>query len=127
VRPVLEKLQKQNYKLIVATKGDLLDQERKLAKSGLEKCFHHVEVMSDKKEDNYRKLLAHLDIEPRDFLMIGNSLKSDIIPVVGIGGYAVYVPYHITWALEEVEQPENLENFEEITHLGELLPLLGVE
>jgi putative hydrolase of the HAD superfamily len=59
--------------------------------------------------------------------MIGNSLKSDIIPVVGIGGYAVYVPYHITWALEEVEPPENLENFEEITHLGELLPLLGVE
>jgi putative hydrolase of the HAD superfamily len=127
VRPVLEKLQNQNYRLIVATKGDLLDQERKLAKSGLEKCFQHVEVMSDKKEDNYRKLLAHLDIEPRDFLMIGNSLKSDIIPVVGIGGYAVYVPYHITWALEEVEQPENLENFEEITHLGELLPLLGVE
>ena len=124
VHDVLQSLSGTEIKLIVATKGDLLDQERKLAKSGLEKYFHHVEVMSDKKEDNYRKLLAHLDIVPNDFLMVGNSLKSDIIPVLNIGAHAVYVPYHITWTLEEVEKPDDLKNFEEINHLKELLDLL---
>ncbi|PWE01456.1 HAD family hydrolase [Marinilabilia rubra] len=124
VHEVLQALSEERVKLIVATKGDLLDQERKLAKSGLEKYFHHVEVMSDKKEDNYRKLLAHLDIAPEDFLMVGNSLKSDIVPVLNIGAHAVYVPYHVTWTLEEVEKPDNLKNFEEISHLVELLDLL---
>lgn len=124
VHEVLQTLSEASVKLIVATKGDLLDQERKLAKSGLEEYFHHVEVMSDKKEDNYRKLLAHLDIVPDDFLMVGNSLKSDIVPVLNIGAHAVYVPYHVTWTLEEVEKPDNLKNFEEINHLTELLDLL---
>ena len=68
-----------NYRLILATKGDLLDQERKLEKSGLLDYFHHIEVMSDKQDVNYSKLLNHLDIKPSEFLMIGNSLKSDIL------------------------------------------------
>ena len=75
----------QDYKLIVATKGDLLDQERKLQNSNLEQYFHHVEIMSDKNPASYRKLIRHLDIQPQEFLMIGNSLKSDVIPVLDIG------------------------------------------
>ncbi|MCL3782544.1 HAD family hydrolase [Prolixibacteraceae bacterium JC049] len=98
---------KGKYKLIVATKGDLLDQERKLRKSGLLQYFHHIEVMSDKKEADYSKLLAHLDCAPNQFLMIGNSLKSDVLPVLELGGNAIHVPYHTTWAHEKVEE-ENL-------------------
>jgi putative hydrolase of the HAD superfamily len=74
IEQVLQQLQGK-YKLILATKGDLLDQERKLQKSGLIGYFHHIEIMSDKHENNYRKLLAHLDIQPKEFLMVGNSIK----------------------------------------------------
>jgi len=101
VEPVLKALQGK-FKLIVATKGDLLDQERKLEKSGLMQYFHHIEVMSDKKETDYKKLLSHLDIEASELLMIGNSLKSDILPLVAIGASAIHVPFHTTWAHEEV-------------------------
>ena len=75
------------YRMVMATKGDLLDQERKLKKSGLENYFHHIEVMSDKQPDNYQKLLQHLDITSNQFLMIGNSLKSDILPVLEIQSF----------------------------------------
>ena len=94
------------YKLIVATKGDLLDQERKLEKSGLLKYFHHIEVMSEKKEMDYKKLVKHLDINSNELLMIGNSLKSDILPLVKIGASAIHVPFHTTWAHEEVSDKE---------------------
>ena len=90
------------YKLIVATKGDLLDQERKLEKSNLLKYFHHIEVMSDKKEKDYIKLINHLDIESSELLMIGNSLKSDVLPLIEIGASAIHVPFHTTWVHEEV-------------------------
>ena len=96
----------QKYKLIVATKGDLLDQERKLEKSGLLKYFHHIEVMSEKKEMDYKKLVKHLDINSNELLMIGNSLKSDILPLVKIGASAIHVPFHTTWAHEEVSDKE---------------------
>ncbi len=102
VKEVLAALQP-NYRLIVATKGDLLDQERKLEKSGLLKYFHHIEVMSDKKEADYRKLINHLDIKPNEFLMVGNSLKSDVLPLVSIGASAIHIPFHTTWAHEEVD------------------------
>ena len=105
VEEVLKVLQGR-YKLIVATKGDLLDQERKLEKSGLMQYFHHIEVMSDKKEADYQKLLSHLDIEASELLMIGNSLKSDILPLVKIGASAIHVPFHTTWAHEEVSAIE---------------------
>jgi putative hydrolase of the HAD superfamily len=91
------------YRLVLATKGDLLDQERKLFKSGLEKHFHHIEIMSDKKVTDYKKLLRHLDCKPEHFLMIGNSVKSDVIPVLELGGYAIHVPYHTTWDYEKVD------------------------
>jgi len=106
------------YKLILATKGDLLDQERKLRKSKLEKYFHHIEVMSDKQIADYEKLLRHLDIEAKEFLMIGNSMRSDIVPVLELGGYAIHIPYHTTWALEEMDDVELPKNrFMEIERL----------
>lgn len=97
------------YRLVLATKGDLLDQERKLTKSNLSKYFHHIEIMSEKNKMGYIKLMKHLDVRPDDFLMIGNSLKSDILPVLELGAFAVHVPYHTTWQAEKV-QDDNIEN-----------------
>lgn len=94
------------YRLIVMTKGDLLDQERKLQKSGLSKYFQHVEVLSDKKEKNYSDLLTHLEIDVDEFVMIGNSLKSDVLPLLNIGAKAIHIPFHTTWAHEEVSEKE---------------------
>ena len=120
VNDVLESLHKRGKKLIIATKGDLLDQERKLKKSNLDQYFHHIEIMSDKKEADYLKLLTHLDIEPEDFLMIGNSLKSDIKPVLNIGGYGIHIPYHTTWQHEQTSKLEENNNLIEIEHIDEL-------
>lgn len=109
------------YKLVVATKGDLLDQERKLKKSGIEHYFHHTEIMSDKQEADYRKLIQHLDINPAEFLMIGNSIKSDILPVLAIGGQAVHIPYHTTWAHEHVEPNIDHPDFKQIQAISEIV------
>lgn len=111
---------KQDYRLVVATKGDLLDQERKLEKSGLAHYFHHIEVMSDKKPANYRKLVQHLDINPEDFIMVGNSVKSDILPVLEIGGRAFHIPFHTTWEHETVTDPVVHPNFKELVRITEL-------
>lgn len=124
VEEVLQVLSKK-YKLIVATKGDLLDQERKLEKSGLLDYFHHIEVLSDKKEENYSKLLNHLDIKPSEFLMIGNSLKSDILPLINIKANAIHIPFHTTWAHEEIKESEKInKDYKTIGNLLELLPIL---
>lgn len=121
VEEVLQSLQGK-YKLIVATKGDLLDQERKLEKSNLLKYFHHIEVMSDKKENDYKKLLSHLDIEPSEFLMIGNSLKSDILPLVNIGASAIHIPFHTTWIHEQVTDKDALsKDYKTLNSIKELL------
>lgn len=112
------------YRLVMATKGDLLDQERKLKKSGLERFFHHIEIMSDKKEADYRKLLRHLDIAPEAFLMIGNSIKSDVLPVLEIGGHGIHVPYHTTWEHEKVEVKIDNPRFRQVSHIREILPFL---
>jgi putative hydrolase of the HAD superfamily len=117
----LERLKKK-YRLVVATKGDLVDQERKLKKSGLEHYFHHIEIMSDKQQADYTKLIRHLDISPGNFLMIGNSLKSDIIPVLAIGGHAVHIPYHTTWAHEVIEHTIEHPNFRQAEHIKDVLP-----
>jgi len=105
VEEVLKELQGK-YRLIVATKGDLLDQERKLDKSGLLEYFHHIEVMTEKKASDYLKLVKHLDIESNELLMIGNSLKSDVLPLIEIGASAVHVPFHTTWVHEEVSKQD---------------------
>ncbi|WP_299681644.1 HAD family hydrolase [uncultured Dokdonia sp.] len=112
------------HKLVVATKGDLLDQERKLEKSGLAKYFHHIEVMSDKKPTHYTKLVNHLDIQPEEFLMVGNSLKSDILPVLEIGGHAFHIPFHTTWIHEQVEEAVVHKNFKELSKASEILEFL---
>jgi putative hydrolase of the HAD superfamily len=120
---VLDKL-KSRYKLVVATKGDLLDQERKLRKSGLSSLFHHIEIMSDKKESEYRKLISNLGIEPSEFLMIGNSLKSDIIPVLNIGGSGIHVPFSITWDHEKVA--DNMIDFSKFRSVEKLIDVLEI-
>jgi putative hydrolase of the HAD superfamily len=121
VENVLQALQK-HYRLVVATKGDLLDQQRKLRKSGLGHYFHHIEIMSDKKEIDYEKLIKRLDIQPQEFLMIGNSLKSDVLPVLSIGGHGIHVPYHITWAHEHIEHHIEHPNFRQVKTISEILP-----
>lgn len=123
VKEVLQRLQGK-YRLIVLTKGDLLDQERKLEKSGLSEYFHHVEVLSDKKEDNYRHLLDHLEVDVKEFLMIGNSLRSDVLPLLNIGAQAVHVPFHTTWQHEEVKIEENDYNYLKISKLSDILEYL---
>jgi putative hydrolase of the HAD superfamily len=120
VEEVLAEL-KGKYRLVVATKGDLLDQERKLKKSNLNGYFHHVEVMSEKDDANYLKLIKHLDIRPSELLMIGNSLKSDVLPVLNIGGYAIHVPYHITWAHEEIEHSIDSGMFKSVESIRDVL------
>lgn len=113
------------YKLILATKGDLVDQERKLEKSKLGKYFHHIEVMSEKKVADYQHILTHLDIDPSEFLMVGNSLKSDILPLVKIGASAIHVPYHTTWEHEKVSKEEkNNAEYRTVSTLKDILPLL---
>ena len=95
-----------HYRLIVATKGDLMDQEAKLRRSGITDYFHHIEVMSEKNPESYLKLIHHLDIAPEHFLMVGNSLRSDILPVLQIGGSAFHIPYHIDWVHEKITEFE---------------------
>ncbi|NRB84579.1 MAG: HAD family hydrolase [Winogradskyella sp.] len=124
VEKVLITLSK-HYRLIVATKGDLLDQERKLEKSGLLQYFHHIEVLSEKQEANYEKLLLHLDINPAEFLMIGNSLKSDVLPVVNIGASAIHIPFHTTWQHENISKEQTHgKSYKTIDHLIEILDVL---
>jgi len=123
VDSVLPVLQKQ-YKLIVITKGDLLDQERKLMKSGLLPYFHHIEIVSDKKESDYQKLIDKQGIAPEEFMMVGNSVKSDILPVIAIGGIGVHIPFHTTWQHETIsETPKN--HFYEISSLSQLTDILS--
>lgn len=112
------------YKLVVATKGDLKDQHRKLHLSGLGAYFHHIEVMTEKADEDYTKLLKRLDIEAKDFIMIGNSLKSDVLPVLNVGGTAVHVPYVTTWAHERIDHEIEHENFYTIKNIKEVIDLL---
>jgi putative hydrolase of the HAD superfamily len=115
---------KGKYRLVMATKGDLLDQERKLKKSGLEHYFHHIEIMSEKKEDDYKKLIKRLDIKPEEFLMIGNSLKSDVLPVLNLGGHGIHVPYHTMWAHEKIDMEIKHDNFRQVDTIKEVLNFL---
>ena len=95
--------EKKQYKLVVATKGDLLDQENKLERSGLTPYFDHIEVMSDKTEKEYQRMLNILQIAPSEFVMVGNSLKSDIQPVLSLGGYGIHIPFEVMWKHEVVD------------------------
>lgn len=123
---VVETLERLNgsYRLVVATKGDLLDQERKLRKSGLERYFHHIEIMSDKTLVEYTKLLHHLDCPAENFLMIGNSMRSDIVPVLKLGAYAAHIPHHVTWAHEEIPYTPQSVRFLELECISDILEYL---
>lgn len=113
------------YKIIVATKGDLLDQERKLSKSGIAKYLHHIEIMSEKNPKGYIKLVDHLGIKAEEFLMVGNSLKSDILPVLEINAKAVHVPFFITWEHEKTNGEKIIsDNFYSIKKIEDVLKLL---
>ena len=116
---------KDKYRLVVATKGDLLDQERKLKNSGIEHHFHHIEIMSDKRENDYLKLIKHLDIKPEEYLMIGNSIKSDVLPVININGHTIHVPFHTTWAHEQVDFKIDNPRFMEAKNIREVLKLIS--
>jgi putative hydrolase of the HAD superfamily len=94
-----------HHRLILITKGDLRDQERKLSKSGIAKYFEAVEIVSEKDAQTYARVFARHGIEPKSFIMVGNSVKSDIIPVLQLGGSGIHVPYRITWGHEHAETP----------------------
>jgi putative hydrolase of the HAD superfamily len=113
-----------SQRLMVITKGDLIDQESKIAQSGLADYFAHIEIVSDKTRKIYETCLAKYNIAPQRFLMIGNSLKSDVLPVVELGAYAVYIPYHTTWAHERVDASDLQADYFELEHIGLLPPLI---
>lgn len=92
------------YPLILATKGDLKEQESKIERSGLERYFTAVEILSEKNRESYNRIINKHSIKPENFLMVGNSFKSDILPVLEIGGNAIYIPSEIIWAHEVVEE-----------------------
>ena len=120
VEDVLGEL-KNRYRLVMATKGDLLDQHRKLHKSGLGHYFHHIEIMSEKGPEDYQKLIKRLDIQPSELVMIGNSLKSDILPVLQIGGHGIHIPYHTTWEHEKIEVNIDHPNFRQLNSIKEII------
>jgi putative hydrolase of the HAD superfamily len=112
----------QTHRLILVTKGDLVHQEAKVAASGLGDHFWQIEIVSEKDPPTYRRLLTRHAVEPRDFVMIGNSVVSDVLPVLAVGARAVHVPYHITWALE-VAAADN-EDFPTVSTLRDVVPII---
>jgi putative hydrolase of the HAD superfamily len=123
-RATLERLSR-DYRLILVTKGDLFDQERKLAQSGLGELFAGVEIVSDKSAAVYERVFTRHGDGPERAMMVGNSLKSDVIPALKAGCWAVYVPHSLTWALEQDEPPAQNQRYRLITHLGELPDIVG--
>jgi putative hydrolase of the HAD superfamily len=109
-----------DYRLVVITKGDLIHQESKAARSGLAEHFEAVEVVAEKDAATYARVFERLAIDPAVVCMIGNSVKSDVLPALTLGSYAVHVPYHITWAMEVVEAPPDHPKFARIENLGSL-------
>ena len=115
----LEALQ-DHYTLVVATKGDLTEQLYKYRLSGLERYFHHCEVMENKNEKNYLELAAKNNLAPEQIIMVGNSVKSDIVPVVNIGGIAFHTPHEVVWVHEMMDMPEN-DRIIEVKNIREIL------
>jgi putative hydrolase of the HAD superfamily len=113
------------HTLMLITKGDLLDQQRKLERSGLADSFAHIEIVAEKTAETYRTILVHYKVEPDRFLMVGNSLKSDVLPVVAIGGQAVHIPHALTWAHEHVDPLiAQQSRYFELAHISELPSLV---
>lgn len=108
------------YRVMVITKGDLLHQETKVARSGLDELFWRVEIVSEKDEATYQRILDRHRIDPATFVMVGNSVRSDVLPVLAVGGRAIHVPYSVTWALEHAEPDPALHDFPVLEHISEL-------
>lgn len=108
------------YRVMVLTKGDLLHQESKVARSGLAELLWQVEIVSEKDEATYRRVLERWDIAPKSFVMVGNSVRSDVLPVLGVGARAVHIPYHVTWALEQAEIDPDVHSFPVLGSMAEL-------
>jgi putative hydrolase of the HAD superfamily len=123
VRDVLQKLQ-DHYKLLLLTKGDLLDQETKLARSDLAEYFSFIEIVSEKTGEVYLNILNKLNCQPQEFLMVGNSVKSDIMPAINIGAQAVHIPFHVTWQHEEVAKDNLSQTFFQLETIQDILKLL---
>ena len=115
--------ERRQYRLVVFTKGELMDQEGKLQRSGLEEYFSHMETVSNKTEREYRQLCENLDVAPEQTLMVGNSFRSDIAPALAAGAWAVHIPYHVVWELEKSEEFAH-ERLQKIEHFSELLRYL---
>ena len=110
----------EHYRVLLITKGDLLDQERKLAQSGLGDMFDGVEIVSDKNRPIYEEIFNRLGSGSSEGMMIGNSMKSDVLPMVEAGGWGLYVPHGLTWELEKADPPKDAEKFRQIDSLGEV-------
>ncbi len=115
-----------HYRLVLLTKGDLFHQESKIAESGLAERFAAVDVMAEKDADSYGRVLARLGIDPAGFLMVGNSVRSDVLPILELGGQAVHVPYAITWGHEKVKPEERPDGFLSLGSITEVPALLGL-
>jgi putative hydrolase of the HAD superfamily len=113
-----------SYRMILITKGDLFDQERKLAQSGLGELFDAVEIVSDKNAATYERIFNRYGDGPNRSMMVGNSLKSDVVPAIQAGSWGVYVPHALTWALEHCDEPADEPRFKRLAHLGELVDLV---
>jgi putative hydrolase of the HAD superfamily len=124
VRETLEQLAGK-YRIILITKGDLFDQERKLAQSGLGELFNAVEIVSDKNASTYHRVFSRHGDGPGRSMMVGNSLKSDVVPAIEAGSWGVYVPHDLTWSLEHVDEPADAPRFRRLEHLGELTRLIA--
>ena len=116
--------ERRQYRLVVFTKGELMDQESKLQRSGLEQYFSHMETVSNKTEREYRQLCENLDVAPEQTMMVGNSFRSDIAPALEAGAWAVHIPYHVVWELEKSEEYPH-DRLQKISHFSELLGILG--
>jgi putative hydrolase of the HAD superfamily len=113
----------EHHDVMLITKGDLFNQESKLARSGLGERFSAIEIVSEKHEDTYRRILDRHGIDARRFVMVGNSLRSDISPVLELGGWGVHVPYHLLWRLELVDDEDRVRRHPRFRHLDSLAGL----
>ena len=122
-RKAVESLARTHH-IVLITKGDLLDQERKLAQSGLGDLFHGVEIVSHKTPQSYGAIFARHGVDPGGALMVGNSLRSDVLPVIEIGGWGVHIPHGLTWALEQADEPLGHPRFHSLLEIGDLPDLV---
>ncbi len=115
---------KDDYQLYLVTKGDLFDQERKIADSGLADYFADIEIVSEKDEQTYHSIFERHSVRPVEAMMVGNSVKSDVLPALACGAYAAYIPYEVTWELEKAREPSDHPRFYQLGSMNMLVDLI---